>query len=45
MGSPPGGIRTPDTWVRSPVLCPLSYERMEAGHLQYPLPDGVGSIG
>ena len=23
----PGGIRTPDTWFRRPVLYPLSYER------------------
>jgi hypothetical protein len=23
-----GGIRTPDTWFRRPVLYPLSYERV-----------------
>ena len=23
-----GGIRTPDTWFRRPVLYPLSYERL-----------------
>ena len=23
-----GGIRTPDTWFRRPVLYPLSYERI-----------------
>jgi hypothetical protein len=26
--STPGGIRTPDTWFRRPVLYPLSYGRM-----------------
>ncbi len=25
--STPGGIRTPDTWFRRPVLYPLSYGR------------------
>jgi hypothetical protein len=25
-----GGIRTPDTWFRRPVLYPLSYERVKA---------------
>ena len=24
-----GGIRTPDTWFRRPVLYPLSYERLK----------------
>ncbi len=24
----PGGIRTPDTWFRRPVLYPLSYGRL-----------------
>lgn len=24
-----GGIRTPDTWFRRPVLYPLSYERVK----------------
>ena len=24
-----GGIRTPDTWFRRPVLYPLSYERTQ----------------
>jgi hypothetical protein len=25
-----GGIRTPDTWFRRPVLYPLSYERVSS---------------
>jgi hypothetical protein len=24
----PGEIRTPDTWFRRPVLCPLSYRHI-----------------
>ena len=31
-----GGIRTPDTWFRRPVLYPLSYERVSA----LTIPDG-----
>ena len=33
--SPPGGIRTPDTRVRSPVLYPLSYGRGMSEPVQY----------
>ena len=28
-----GGIRTPDTWFRRPVLYPLSYERVRKCYL------------
>ena len=28
-----GGIRTPDTWFRRPVLYPLSYERLNVSSL------------
>ena len=36
-----GGIRTPDTWFRRPVLYPLSYERLlKCYYIPAPPPHG-----
>ncbi len=35
-----GGIRTPDTWFRRPVLYPLSYERVRFSQFTTRVPFG-----
>ena len=40
-GGTPGGIRTPDPLVRSQMLCPLSYGRIDADARESAIWSGV----